>query len=189
MAGQKDPTRSRRRTGHHRKPDEAPQPLASVIALRAPDDGTLPPPPPEDLDFRAHEMWITAVDELHHRGLKPADLESIRMMCNAALRAREAAQTITEFGIIVEGERGPMKNPAIAVEKDATFTYLRIAEQYALTFAARLRLGVVQLQGQSMAASLAASLNAPEPAAAPAKRVRNTAKKTTKKSTAKKKTK
>lgn len=183
MARPKDPTRTRRQTGHHRKPDEAPAPLASVIALR-PVDGQGPPPPPEDLDFRAHEMWIVAVEELHHRGLKPADLEAIRMMCNAALRARTAAQEITTYGLLVEGDRGPIKNPMISVEKDATFTYLRIAEQFALTFASRLRLGVVQLQGQSMAASLAASLDAPEQ---PAKRVRNAAKKTAaKKSTTKK---
>lgn len=167
-----DPTRSRRRTGHRRKPDEAP--LSNVVALRT-GDYDQPPPAPADLPDAAHEMWDVAVAELHHRGLKPTDLEAIRLMCMAALRARQAAQDIAQYGLVVQGERGPMKNPMLAVEKDSTFTYLRIAEQYALTFASRLRLGVVQLQGQSMAAQLAASLDEPDVPAP--RKVRNTAKK------------
>jgi hypothetical protein len=47
-----------------------------------------------------------------------------------------------------------MANPAIKVEKDAAATFLRLAEQYGLTLAARLRLGLMQLAGESMLASL-----------------------------------
>lgn len=159
MGRPRDPRRAQRQTGHRRKPDEAP--LARVVSI-APELPPGPPPPPDDLDEAAHEMWHTAVAELAHRGLKPADLEAIRMMCMAALRARQAAKHIAEYGLVVTTENGGvMTNPMIRVEKDATFTYLRIAEQFALTFASRLRLGVVQLQGQTMAASLSATLDAP----------------------------
>lgn len=153
----KDPTRARRQTGHRRKPGEAPK----LVAVPPTLEPAAVPVPPEDLPEGAHPIWIAAVEELAHRGLRTPDLESLRLMSIQAWRAREAAAGIAKFGLVVEGARGLMPNPLIKIERDATTAYLRLAEQFGLTFASRLRLGVVQLTGQSLAQQLDDDLNRP----------------------------
>src|SRR6266540_209309 len=70
-----------------------------------------PPAPPDDLPEAAVPVWEQAVAELEPKGLRPADLEAIRLMCVAACRARQAAEEIAKYGLLVKGERGPMVNP------------------------------------------------------------------------------
>ena len=47
----------------------------------------------------------------------------------------------------------------LKIEKDATATYLRLAEQYGLTLASRMRLGLMTLVGESMLGALNRDLN------------------------------
>lgn len=176
----KDPTRERRQTGHRRKPGEAPK--LSVVPFQT-EESIEYPPPPEDLEKAAHPIWNVAVAELAHRGLRAPDLEAVRQLCTMALRSRQASAEVAKHGLMVQGAYGPIANPMIRVERDASAAYIRLATEFGLTFASRLRLGLFQLAGQSLTEQLTASLDAP--GLAPAKRVRNTAKKTAKKSTTK----
>lgn len=158
-----DPTRKKRHTGNRPMPGEAKKAVA-ILPAGDPLMGDiigLPGAfaPPEDLPEEAYPIWEQAVSELVPQGLKAADLEAIRMMCLAALRARQAAESISKYGIMVKGARGPMANPMLRVERDSTATYVRLAEQFGLTVAARLRLGLMQIAGQSMISNLNASLN------------------------------
>lgn len=157
-----DPTRAKRGTGNRPKAGEGKQsptevvPLGQLHAVPTDDDG-IPEvfaPPEEFVGFDVEAIWRTAVRELYPRGLRPADLEVIRQMCNAALRARQAASNIEAHGMVVQTERGMVVNPMLKVEKDATATYLRLADAMGLTMAARLRLGLMQVMGESVLQSL-----------------------------------
>jgi P27 family predicted phage terminase small subunit len=176
----KDPTRERRQTGHRRKPGEAPK--LAVVPFQTADQIEYPPPP-ADLEEAAHPIWVIAVQELAHRGLKAVDLEAVRQLCTMALRARQAGANIAKYGLMVEGAYGPIANPMLKIERDASAAYVRLATEFGLTFASRLRLGLFQLAGQSLTQQLAASIDGP--AELPAKRVRNTTKKSSTKRAAK----
>lgn len=151
-----DPTRARRQTGNRPMPGEARQGPA-MLALPGTGGGPARQssmPPPEDLPAAAVPVWEQAVAELEPKGLRPADLEALRLMCVAACRARQAAAEIERYGLLVKGDRGPMVNPMARLERDATMTYLRLAEQFGLTLASRMRLGLMVLAGESLVAEL-----------------------------------
>ena len=157
MAGRPaDPTRARRQTGNRPKPGEA-KVSKAVVVMAAPGL----PAAPADLPESAHGMWNTVMGELAPRGIKEADLEAVRVMVIAAHRNRQAAAAVDQFGLVVEGPRGPMVNPAVKVEKDTAATFIRYAEAFGLTLAARLRLGLMQLAGESILAAMSKDLDTP----------------------------
>lgn len=150
-----DPTRARRQTGHRPKPGEA-KPAAQAAVSAAVVQASTPalPEPPADLTPEAQEMFRRVVAELVPRGLREADLEAVAMMCYSAQIHLEARRRIAETGVLVKGLRGPMVNPLIKVARDEANTYLRLANEFGLTLAARLRLGLMQLAGESILTSL-----------------------------------
>lgn len=151
-----DPTRARRQTGNRPKPGEAKvnanAKQAAEVAIAAP--GPALPEPPADLMPDAQEMFRRVVAELTPRGLREADLEAISMMCYSACLHQEARRKLAETGILVKGPRGPMVNPLVKVARDEAAIYLRLANEFGLTLAARLRLGLIQLAGESILTSL-----------------------------------
>lgn len=153
-----DPTRARRQTGNRAKPGEAKvsttaKKAAELAVVVQPATPALPEPPP-DLPPEAQEMFRRVVAELMPRGLREADLEAISMLCYSAHLHVEARRKIAETGILVKGLRGPMVNPLVKVARDEANTYLRLANEFGLTLAARLRLGLIQLAGESILTSL-----------------------------------
>lgn len=152
MARPADPTRARRQTGNRPKPGEA-----KVAKLPAVLEEVQPAEVvgiPMDLPAEVQEVMRRAVDELQHRGLRPADYDALLMMAHAAHMHGEARRAVEKHGVLVKGPRGPMVNPMIKVARDEAATYLRIANEYGLTIGARLRLGLMQLAGESILASL-----------------------------------
>lgn len=149
-----DPTRAKRQTGNRPKPGEAKPAKAAAAVVVAPSG--LPPEfePPADLTTEAQAMYRRVVAELAPRGLREADLEALAMMCHSASIHYEARRQIAATGVLVKGPRGPMVNPLIRVARDEANTYLRLANEFGLTLAARLRLGLMQLAGESIVASL-----------------------------------
>lgn len=151
-----DPTRAKRQTGNRPKPGQAKVSTAAKqaaeVALVAP--GPALPEPPADLMPEAADMFRRVVAELAPRGLRDADLEAVAMMCYSAHIHQEARRKIAETGILVKGLRGPMVNPLVKVARDEAQTYLRLANEFGLTLAARLRLGLMQLAGESILTSL-----------------------------------
>lgn len=169
MAGKggrpRDPTRARRGTGHREKPGEAKVTNIVVLPPLVDDDdridGNDPTSsaangldPPIDLPAAMHDLWRMAVSELEPRGLRAADLESLRQMCLMAYRARQAFELISQYGFLVKGARGPIVNPAVKAERDAVAAYQRIATEFSLTLASRVRLGLMQLAGASILRTL-----------------------------------
>lgn len=143
-----DPTRAKRGTGKRPMPHEKKPTIISV------QEGMPIPEPPEDMPEQAAAMFRRAVQELAPRGLRDTDLESIAMMVHAAHLHKQARDGINKHGLLVKGPRGPMVNPLVRVARDEASTYLRLANEFGLTLAARLRLGLMQLAGQSLLGGL-----------------------------------
>lgn len=144
-----DPTRARRATGNRPQAGEVKTPEVSIV-LR---DENLPVAP-EYLPEGAQETFNRIVDELQPRGLRDADLEAIAMLCQSAWIHQEATKNIASQGLIVKGARGPMVNPLVKVARDEAANYLRLADAFGLTLGSRLRLGLMQLTGESILSSL-----------------------------------
>ena len=107
-------------------------------------------------------MFRRAVLELHPRGLRDADIEAITMMCWSAYMHQEARANVTRLGVVVKGPNDkPVVNPMIKVARDEAATYLRLADAFGLTLQARVRMGLMQLAGQSLLAALNDDLDRP----------------------------
>lgn len=115
---------------------------------------------PQDLAPGAVDVWDRVVAELLARGLTPAMLEGVRALATAGWRMRQAAADIDEHGPVIPGLHGPVVNPAVRVEKDATATWTRLAVEFGLTPAAQMRLGLMRLAGESLLAGLNRDLDA-----------------------------
>ncbi|MGH2692334.1 MAG: P27 family phage terminase small subunit, partial [Actinomycetota bacterium] len=75
------------------------------------------------------------------------------------VRARQASEHVEKYGIVAQSVSGDVKaSPLLKAERDAAAQFLRFAEHYGLTIAARMRLGLMRLQGASMAQTLAKGL-------------------------------
>jgi P27 family predicted phage terminase small subunit len=150
-----DPTRARRGTGHRAKSPAKVKPAREPAALLL-ADAQGPPEPPAELEHpHAIAVWKAVVAELYPRGLRPVDLISIGMLARQAALAHDAAAYVEGEGLMVRGERGGMiANPAVRVERDAANLYLRFAERFGLDVASRMRLGLMQLTGQTLADAL-----------------------------------
>jgi hypothetical protein len=121
--------------------------LASCIAAELPDG--LP-----------RQVFLRSVDELGDR-LRDMDLEALRIMAWALHRADEAQRDVEACGMFEYHEiYGKRPNPALKIARDEANLYLKIADQYALTFVSRLRAGILQLAGQSMFEQLHESMAA-----------------------------
>lgn len=144
-----DPTRARRQTGNRPQAGEVKTPEIVQVIL---DDHL--PKAPEYLPEEAQVMFRTIVQELQPRGLREADLEAVAMLCHSAWIHQEATRNIATQGLIVKGTRGPMVNPLVKVARDEAANYLRLSEAFGLTLGSRLRLGLMQLTGESILASL-----------------------------------
>jgi len=151
-----DPTRARRGTGNRPVntlpaiPDEPPADVAGVDRF----------PPPPHLPDEAQAIYARVVAELAPQGLRETDAEAIGMLAQSAWVHAEARRELARTGVLVKGPRGPMVNPLVKVIRDEAATYLRLADAYGLTLASRLRLGLLQLAGQSMLDAMNADLDA-----------------------------
>jgi phage terminase small subunit len=120
----------------------------------------------------ARESWTLAVEELWPRGLRKVDLMELRMLCEQAAVVWEAANGRAgwaRIGVIIPDPRGdrpdpsdPTKvihtaflpNPTVRIGRDATNTFIRMAQAFGFDIASRMRLGLMQLSGQSLADAL-----------------------------------
>lgn len=144
-----DPTRARRGTGNR---PQATQTKSAPVPVTLNEPSL--PQPPSDLPDVAQAMFTRIVTELTPRGLRDADLEAVAMMCHSAWLHIEARKKLAQTGVLIKGPRGPMINPLIKVARDEAATYLRLADAFGLTLASRLRLGLMQLTGESILQSL-----------------------------------
>lgn len=149
----KDPTRARRRTGHRRKPDEAPK----LAVVPAPAPPALEPPP--DLPKSMRPTWDRMVELVVPLGSRPVDVFALEALVRQYHRMRSTGALVDEYGVVHRTEGGAISaSPFLRAERDAAAMFLRLAEQFGLTVASRMRLGLMQLQGKTMAQALSDDL-------------------------------
>jgi len=143
-----DPGREKRGTGHRPLPGKA-KPVEILPAYG------FDLSPPESIPAEAQEIWRRACAELEGKGLREADLPLIEMLVVAAYRNRQARALVAKLDLLVKGDKGPVVNPLLKVEKDTAATYLRLAETLGLSPAGRARLGFLHIAGQSLLVDIA----------------------------------
>jgi len=143
-----NPRREKAGTGHRPLPGKA-KPVEIVPA------DTFDLSPPQSIPAEARELWRRACAELEGKGLLEADLPLVEMLVAAAHRNRQARALVAKLDLLVKGDRGPVVNPLLKVEKDTAATYLRLAETLGLSPAARARLGFLHIAGQSLLVDIA----------------------------------
>ena len=134
------PIAQRRREGNAGK-RALPQEIALRDAADAPD---LPAglEPPADLAGAGLELWKEIVPTLAEAGIiHPVDRPNIQMLCvhwNEAELARAVLRTEGRYAL---GSMGQIvEHPALGVMRAAHAAYLKIAQEYGLTAAARARI-------------------------------------------------
>lgn len=151
----KDPKRTRRRTGHRRKPDEAPK----LRALPAPVDVRPVLEAPEHLAPETRQIWERIVATLGEMPLREADAFGIELMVRQYEVARRAGALLDDYGILSKRTSGEVTtSPLVRAQRDAAAMFLRYAEHYGLTVASRMRLGLMQLAGKTLAQALVEDL-------------------------------
>lgn len=130
-----------------RKPKARKAEAETVAAV--PSLVVLPSQPPATLPAEAITIWQAAVDDLGQL-LQPAHLPLVEMLAVSVARHRQAQAVIDSEGIIVDDGHGPKTHPAVRIERDSAMLCLRLAEQLGLSPSARVRLGLMQVMGQSL---------------------------------------
>lgn len=102
----------------------------------------LPPEPPAFLGGSAREMWDQVVAELQRlQLLKPIDRAALTALCLTWDRLCEAQRIVERDGLVLETERGPMKNPAILIVEAASKELRAWSAEFGLTPSSESRLG------------------------------------------------
>lgn len=167
------PPKGGQKEGHRREPTElvpAPtNPIAQFV-----------PPPPPGLDDDLCQGWYVIVDDLMNRGRTPAalrevDLEMVRQLLEAVWTHRQATETLHIDGINIY-KKAPIldpvtkeptgefmtldikQHPAVKTQREASATYLRLAETLAITPMARVRAGLMMVATKSLAEELGSQM-------------------------------
>lgn len=157
-----DTGREKRRTGNR------PLPSARAPIAVAPDDivpasgslNALPLTPPKHLSRSARETWLALVDDLRNvQGIQRGDAHALEQMAVLVSLNRRAQRRLERDGLMVAGKDGPKAHPLLSQYRSNALAIIRLSEQFGLTPAARLRLGVKALEGATLAEQLAKALN------------------------------
>jgi len=108
---------------------------------------------PDHIPDAAKPMWDRIIGELLERGVKDLDFDLAGVLVVALLRHRQACLQLEDL-LVVDDKGRITANPLLKIERDQANTIMRVATELGLTPAARLRLGLMQLAGQSILAGL-----------------------------------
>lgn len=97
----------------------------------------------------ARAVFSRSVEALGDK-LVDNDIYALQRMAISFDRSIEADKDVEAHGLFQETPWGRKVNPAAKLARDESGHYMKIADQYALTFVSRLRAGILQLAGQSM---------------------------------------
>lgn len=141
-----DPRRGRRGTGNRPVVKADVVPLEAVRVVSRP--GWLAPP--DGLPAGAVPLWDALVSEAVAQRVTEAMVPTLVTLVQAAWTRDLAWASLRDDGLVINGAVGPVSNPAFRMWKDASAMVLRAADVLGLTPAARLRMGLMQLQGESL---------------------------------------
>lgn len=96
------------------------------------------PQPPADMSPDALAVWRKTLKELGYmRIASPSDADALACYCEAVVLHQRASKELIDSALVVRSERGYIKNPLIAVQRDAAATVRAFAQQFGLTPSAR----------------------------------------------------
>lgn len=103
----------------------------------ADERGTAPngaPRMPGDLDIDTRKIWRAVVPRIAALGiLSPLDQYALRDMCVCLTRLLECEADISARGVLVEGERGKVKNPALQIARQYRESLQKWSQKFGLT--------------------------------------------------------
>lgn len=103
----------------------------------------LPPEPPAFLAGPAREMWDQVVAELQRlQLLKPIDRAALTALCLTWERLCEAQRIVERDGMVIDTEKGPVKNPAVMILEAASKELRAWSSEFGLTPSSEGRLGI-----------------------------------------------
>ena len=108
----------------------------------APSPGS--PLPPEEMSGAARRVWDYTLAELDVMGVaSPADRDSLACYCEAVVNHRKSSALLAKSDVLVRGVLGnPVRNPALAVQRDSAELIRKFAQEFGLTPSARSRIEV-----------------------------------------------
>lgn len=102
----------------------------------------LPPEAPEFLTGPAREMWDQVVAELQRlQLLKPIDQAALTALCLTWERLCGAQAIVERDGMVLDTEKGPVKNPAVLILEAASKELRAWSSEFGLTPSSEGRLG------------------------------------------------
>lgn len=154
----RDPNAAKRGTG--RKPKRAATVVQAAPLVVLDSVRPVLPEPPVPLPDNVRPLWDAIMGDLADRGLRASDYELLHALCMAAHRRREAAALVSLHGLVLIGATGQaVANPALRIERDNAQLVARLAQEFGLSLASRMRLGLIELAGMSTLQSISAALD------------------------------
>jgi P27 family predicted phage terminase small subunit len=100
------------------------------------------PDPPEGMADDVREVWRYTLRELAAmRIASAADRDSLTCYCEAVITHRKASAILARTPVLVKGALGTMvRNPALAIQRDAAQTIRAYAQEFGLTPSGRSRI-------------------------------------------------
>lgn len=100
------------------------------------------PEPPASVAGDVREVWEYTVRELAAmRVVSSADRDALLCYCEAVVAHRKASAVLAKSPVLVKGALGGLvRNPALAIQRDAAHTIRAFAQEFGLTPSARSRI-------------------------------------------------
>ena len=98
-----------------------------------------PPECPEGVSTEVRQVWDHALNNLVVMGVAtPADRDALLAFCEAVVTHRKASALLAQSPILIKGYRGVMvRNPAVAMQRDAAAVIRAFAHEFGFTPSAR----------------------------------------------------
>jgi P27 family predicted phage terminase small subunit len=100
--------------------------------------------PPDGLGEEARTIWDYTLAELEFmRSSVPTDRDALVAYCEAVVNHRRATAQLVDAPLLIRGHRGvQVRNPLLAVQRDAAHLIRQFAQEFGLTPSARARIDV-----------------------------------------------
>jgi len=101
---------------------------------------------PDDVAPEVREVWDYTLAELvAMRTAAAADRDALLCYCHAVVTHRKACRLLKSSDVLMKGRYDAVvRNPAVAIQRDAAFAIRQFAQEFGLTPSARTRIEVDQ---------------------------------------------
>ena len=142
------------------------KPKPAEVKLKAGNPGKRPlettviggrkiPKMPAGLPKPAQTLWRNTIEIMSEAGvLDQVDGPIVESFVMTMHRMREARKVIEREGMFIEGQRGPTKHPAVAVERDCQIEVRQLADHLGIGPSGRARLGMTSKVKKDMTADM-----------------------------------